>query len=161
VVWRRFGERLLLAPLRRVITKRAGRIIGLERTRLQWARTAAPDPCETFICPWNSGTRRLCCADAPTGFVKLLLFTARCSLVCHPSRSRTLQGLSYPLRGQARSPEEDRAVSLVTLSGSRGLSYADHLLVVCFPQGRGEVAIAVASLNRMLELGRPEYVRLT
>jgi hypothetical protein len=24
----------------------------------------------------------------------------------------------------------------------------------------GEVAIAVASLNRMLELGRPEYVRL-
>ena len=24
-----------------------------------------------------------------------------------------------------------------------------------------EVAIAVASLNRMLELGRPEYVRLT
>jgi hypothetical protein len=32
-----------------------------------------------------------------------------------------------------------------------------------FTEGRQttEVAIAVASLNRMLELGRPEYVRLT
>ena len=38
-----------VALLRRVDRYRESRIIGLQRTRLQWARTGAIDPHETFI----------------------------------------------------------------------------------------------------------------